>query len=139
LLRDLRLPDFKDSAIDVPAPGNTMGEDTRTLGRFLLDVIRANGDSRNIHIFGPDETASNRLDGVYGATAKQWVAEFVPTDDHLARDGRVLEMLGEHQCEGWLEGYLLTGRHGLFNCYEASIRCSPGISRSSSPPTAIHG
>ncbi|WP_435018191.1 phosphoketolase family protein [Tundrisphaera sp. TA3] len=121
LLRDLRMPDFRDYAIDVPLPGNTTGEDTRTLGKFLRDVIKLNHDSRNFRLFGPDETASNRLAEVYGATDKQWVAEVVPTDDHLAHDGRVVEMLSEHQCEGWLEGYLLTGRHGLFNCYEAFI------------------
>jgi xylulose-5-phosphate/fructose-6-phosphate phosphoketolase len=121
LLRDLRMPDFREYAIDVPMPGNSMNEDARTLGKFLRDVIRRNDRSRNFRIFGPDETASNRLAEVYGMTDKQWVGEVVPTDDHLARDGRVVEMLSEHQCEGWLEGYLLTGRHGLFNCYEAFI------------------
>ncbi len=98
-----------------------MGEDTRTLGKFLRDVIVANADLRNFRIFGPDETASNRLTAVLDATDKQWEAAVIPTDDHLARSGRVMEMLSEHQCEGWLEGYLLTGRHGLFNCYEAFI------------------
>jgi xylulose-5-phosphate/fructose-6-phosphate phosphoketolase len=121
LLRDLRLPDFRDYAIDVPAPGTVMNEDARTLGKFLRDVIAHNADRRNFRIFGPDETASNRLTAVLDVTAKQWMAEVVPTDDHLAPEGRVVEMLSEHQCEGWLEGYLLTGRHGLFNCYEAFI------------------
>ena len=98
-----------------------MGEDTRTLGKFLRDVIKLNADQRNFRIFGPDETASNRLTAVFEATNKQWLAEVVPTDDHLAIEGRVVEMLSEHQCEGWLEGYLLTGRHGLFNTYEAFV------------------
>ena len=121
LLRDLRLPDFRDYAIEVTRPGDVMGEDTRTLGKFLRDVIKVNEDQRNFRIFGPDETASNRLTAVLDATNKQWEAEVIPTDDHLAPSGRVMEMLSEHQCEGWLEGYLLTGRHGLFNCYEAFI------------------
>ncbi len=121
LLRDLRIPDFRDYAIEVARPGNVLGEDTRTLGKFLRDVVKANEDQRNFRIFGPDETASNRLTAVFEATNKQWEAEVIPTDDHLAPSGRVMEMLSEHQCEGWLEGYLLTGRHGLFNCYEAFI------------------
>ncbi|MEU0499030.1 phosphoketolase family protein [Mycobacterium sp. NPDC006124] len=121
LMRDLRLPDFRDYAVDVPAPGATIAESTRVLGGWLTDVVRLNPD--NFRIFGPDETASNRLQGVYDATAKQWNAEYVgpEVDEHLARAGRVMEMLSEHQCQGWLEGYLLTGRHGLFNCYEAFI------------------
>ena len=102
-------------------PGSVMNEDARTLGKFLRDVIKLNADSRNFRIFGPDETASNRLDAVFEATDKQWVGEIIPTDDHLAPDGRVVEMLSEHQCEGWLEGYLLTGRHGIFNTYEAFV------------------
>jgi xylulose-5-phosphate/fructose-6-phosphate phosphoketolase len=121
LLRDLRMPDFREYGIEVPRPGGATGEDTRTLGVFLRDVIRRNADARNFRIFGPDETVSNRLTAVLDATDKQWQAEVVPTDDHLAHQGRVVEMLSEHQCEGWLEGYLLTGRHGLFNCYEAFI------------------
>ena len=121
LLRDLRLPDFCDYAIDVPQPGNTMNEDARTLGKFLRDVIKLNAERRNFRIFGPDETASNRLAAVFEVTDKQWVGEVIPTDDHLSQDGRVIEMLSEHQCEGWLEGYLLTGRHGMFNTYEAFV------------------
>jgi xylulose-5-phosphate/fructose-6-phosphate phosphoketolase len=121
LLRDLWLPDFRDYAVDVPEPGKVTGEDTRTLGKYLRDVIKLNADERNFRIFGPDETASNRLTAVFEATDKQWQAEVVPTDDHLAPQGRVVEMLSEHQCEGWLEGYLLTGRHGIFNTYEAFV------------------
>ncbi|SDK87402.1 xylulose-5-phosphate/fructose-6-phosphate phosphoketolase [Cryobacterium psychrotolerans] len=120
LRRDLRLPDFRDYAVDVPSPGATVGEATRVLGTWLADVIRDNPD--NFRIFGPDETASNRLaPAVYEATDKQWGAQLLPGDTNLARAGRVMEMLSEHQCQGWLEGYLLTGRHGLFNCYEAFI------------------
>jgi xylulose-5-phosphate/fructose-6-phosphate phosphoketolase len=119
LLRDLRLPDFRDYAVAVPAPGASDGEDTRVLGRFLRDVIAANDDRRNFRLFGPDETVSNRLEAVFAATNRQWDADTVPGDEWLAPDGRVLEMLSEHQCQGWLEGYLLTGRHGLFSTYEA--------------------
>ncbi len=121
LLRDLRLPDFRAYAIDVPRPGGVTGMDTTTLGKYLRDVIRLNDDRGNFRIFGPDETASNRLTAVFEATEKQWIAGTIPSDDHLAPEGRVMEMLSEHQCEGWLEGYLLTGRHGLFNSYEAFI------------------
>jgi xylulose-5-phosphate/fructose-6-phosphate phosphoketolase len=119
LLQDLFLPDFRDYAVDVPAPGATSSEATRVLGTFLRDVIVKNPD--NFRIFGPDETASNRLGAVFETTNRAWVAETLPTDDHLAPDGRVLEVLSEHLCQGWLEGYLLTGRHGVFNCYEAFI------------------
>ena len=121
LLKDLRLPDFREYAVDVPVPGGSMSEAPRVLGDWLTDVIRLNPD--NFRIFGPDETASNRLQSVFQTTDKQWNAEFfgADVDEHLARAGRVLEMLSEHQCQGWLEGYLLTGRHGLFNCYEAFI------------------
>ena len=121
LLKDLRLPDFRDYAVEVPSPGASVAESTRVLGRWLTDVIRLNPN--NFRIFGPDETASNRLQAVFEATDKQWNAEFFgpEVDEHLARVGRVVEMLSEHQCQGWLEGYLLTGRHGLFNCYEAFI------------------
>ncbi len=121
LLKDLRLPDFRKFGVDVPTPGATVAEATRVLGEWLAEVVRRNPD--NFRIFGPDETASNRLQSVYEATDKQWNAEFYSpdVDEHLARMGRVVEMLSEHQCQGWLEGYLLTGRHGLFNCYEAFI------------------
>ena len=119
LLRELRMPDFRQYAVDVPSPGAVDAEDTRVLGRFLRDVIAANDDERNFRIFGPDETVSNRLDAVFETTNRQWEAETVARDEWLAPQGRVLEVLSEHQCQGWLEGYLLTGRHGLFNTYEA--------------------
>jgi xylulose-5-phosphate/fructose-6-phosphate phosphoketolase len=119
LLRDLVLPDFRDYAVEVPKPGTTLSEATRVLGTFLRDVVTANGD--NFRIFGPDETASNRLGDVLSVTNKAWEAEIEPTDENLAPEGRVVEVLSEHLCQGWLEGYLLTGRHGLFNCYEAFI------------------
>jgi len=121
LLKDLRLPDFRDFAVDVPVPGGSISEATRVLGDWLTEVIRLNPD--NFRIFGPDETASNRLQSVFEVTDKVWDAEYLSpeVDEHLARAGRVVEMLSEHQCQGWLEGYLLTGRHGLFNCYEAFI------------------
>ncbi len=121
LLRDLRLPDFRRYAVELPAPGAVAAEDTKVLGGFLRDVMRENADRRNFRMFGPDETASNRLTAVFEATDKQWLADIVPGDDHLAPEGRVIEVLSEHQCEGWLEGYVLTGRHGLFNCYEAFV------------------
>ena len=121
LLRDLRLPDVRDFAVDVAAPGGGLAEATKVLGEWLTEVIRLNPD--NFRIFGPDETASNRLQSVYQVTDKVWNAEYhgPQVDEHLAPTGRVVEMLSEHQCQGWLEGYLLTGRHGLFNCYEAFI------------------
>jgi xylulose-5-phosphate/fructose-6-phosphate phosphoketolase len=119
LLRDLELPDFRDYGVDVPRPGAALHEATRVLGGFLRDVIRANPST--FRIFGPDETSSNRLQDVFEVTDRTWDAELRPGDDHLAPDGRVMEILSEHQCEGWLEGYLLTGRHGVFNCYEAFI------------------
>lgn len=119
LLRDLILPDFRDYAVEVPKPGTTLSEATRVLGGFLRDIVTANGD--NFRIFGPDETASNRLGDVLSVTNKAWEAEIEPTDENLAPEGRVVEVLSEHLCQGWLEGYLLTGRHGLFNCYEAFI------------------
>jgi xylulose-5-phosphate/fructose-6-phosphate phosphoketolase len=121
LLRDLRLPEFADYAIDIPNPGAAGVGDTHVLGRFLRDVAAMNAEQRNFRIFGPDETLSNGLEAVFEATNRQWQAPIVPTDDFLARTGQVMEVLSEHQCEGWLEGYLLTGRHGLFNCYEAFI------------------
>jgi xylulose-5-phosphate/fructose-6-phosphate phosphoketolase len=119
LLRELRMPDFRQYAVNVPSPGAVDAEDTRVLARFLRDIISANDDQRHFRIFGPDETVSNRLDAVFEKTNRQWEAETVPHDEWLAPQGRVLEMLSEHQCQGWLEGYLLTGRHGLFNTYEA--------------------
>ena len=119
LLKDLSLPDFRDYAVDVTGPGTPPSEATSILGAFLRDVIRLN--PRTFRLFGPDETASNRLSAVFEATDRAWNAELLPTDEHLAAGGRVMEVLSEHLCEGWLEGYLLTGRHGLFNCYEAFI------------------
>jgi xylulose-5-phosphate/fructose-6-phosphate phosphoketolase len=121
LLRDLRMPDFRDYAIDVSHPGATVAEATRVMGQFLRDVMKLNQETRNFRLFGPDETASNRLNPVFEATDRTWVADILPEDDHLAADGRVMEILSEHTCQGWLEGYLLTGRHGLFSCYEAFI------------------
>ena len=122
LLRDLRMPDFRDYAIDVSVTGTTGPGDTRSLGPFLRDVATLNQDARNFRVFGPDETNSNGLGAMFEMTDSQWDAEAAANDEHLARTGRVLDsMLSEHQCEGWLEGYLLTGRHGLFNCYEAFI------------------
>jgi len=119
LTRPLDLPDFRDYAVEVPAPGQASSEATRVLGGWLRDVIRRNPE--NFRIMGPDETASNRLGAVLEATDRTWEAEILATDEHLAPDGRVMEVLSEHLCQGWLEGYLLTGRHGLFNCYEAFI------------------
>jgi len=121
LLRDLRLPDFRQYAVALPAPGAVEASDTGVLGGFLRDIIRANDDQRNFRIFGPDETQSNRLGAVFEATQRQWDAQTVPGDEFLAPEGRVMEVLSEHQCQGWLEGYLLTGRHGLLNSYEAFI------------------
>ncbi|MGZ6621890.1 MAG: phosphoketolase family protein, partial [Solirubrobacteraceae bacterium] len=121
VLQGLRLPDFRDYGAEVEAPGAKASEATRVLGVWLRDVLRANADARNFRIFGPDETASNRLGAVFEATDRAWMARRLPGDDHLAPDGRVMEVLSEHLCQGWLEGYLLTGRHGLFNCYEAFI------------------
>jgi xylulose-5-phosphate/fructose-6-phosphate phosphoketolase len=119
LRKDLRMPDFRAYAVAVESPGASDAEDTRVFGRFLRDVVKENGD--NFRLFGPDETLSNRLNAVFEATNRQWEAERSPDDEFLAREGRVIEVLSEHQCEGFLEGYLLTGRHGLFNSYEAFI------------------
>ncbi len=121
LLRDLRMPDFREYAVGVPAPGAARAEATRILGAFLRDTLKLNADSRNFRVFGPDETASNRLNAIFEATDKAWVAGRLPSDEGLSPDGRVMEVLSEHQCQGWLEGYLLTGRHGFFSCYEAFI------------------
>jgi xylulose-5-phosphate/fructose-6-phosphate phosphoketolase len=119
VLKDLRLPDFRSYGVDVPKPGTSSSEATKVLGSYLRDIIVNNPD--NFRIMGPDETASNRLSAVFEKTDKTWEALIEPGDDHLSPDGRVMEVLSEHMCEGWLEGYLLTGRHGLFNCYEAFI------------------
>ena len=121
LLRDLRLPDFRDYAVDVPRPGAIMEQDMTVLGGFVRDIIRMNPE--NFRVFGPDETASNRLNKVFEVTGRAWNGVTLPDDEFLSPDGRVIDsMLSEHCCEGWLEGYLLTGRHGFFNCYEAFIR-----------------
>jgi xylulose-5-phosphate/fructose-6-phosphate phosphoketolase len=119
LLRDLDLPDFRDYAVDVPEPAQATAEATRVLGEWLRDVVRRNPST--FRLIGPDETNSNRLGSVFEVTNRTWLADTEPSDDHLAPDGRVMEVLSEHLCQGWLEGYLLTGRHGLFNCYEAFI------------------
>jgi xylulose-5-phosphate/fructose-6-phosphate phosphoketolase len=121
LLRDLRMPDYRSYGTEVATPGVPGSGDTHVLGRFLRDVVQLNSEQRNFRIFGPDETESNGLEALFEATERQWQGSVESTDEHLAADGRLMEMLSEHQCEGWLEGYLLTGRHGLFNCYEAFI------------------
>ncbi|PHJ67004.1 phosphoketolase [Nostoc linckia z18] len=121
LLCDLKMPDFRDYAIDIAEPGKAIAEATRVTGRFLRDIVQLNQDKRNFRIFGPDETVSNRLDAVFEVTDRTWVAQILPEDDHLSPDGRVMEILSETSCQGWLEGYLLTGRHGFFSCYEAFI------------------
>jgi len=121
LLRDLVLPDFRKYGVEVDTPGVVAHEPTRVLGTWLRDVFAANAEQSNFRLFGPDETASNRLDAVYAATSKVWEAEYSPLDEYLSPDGRVMEILSEHTCQGWLEGYLLSGRHGLFSCYEAFI------------------
>ena len=121
LLKDLALPDFRGYAVKVSKPGKEFAEATRVLAPFLRDVMKLNEHCRNFRVFGPDETASNRLDAIYGATDKIFMEPILPTDEHLSKNGRVIEMLSEHMCQGWLEGYLLTGRHGFFSCYEAFI------------------
>ena len=121
LLRDLVMPDFRNYAVSVAKPGTQNAEATRVLGGFLRDVMKLNAESKNFRVFGPDETASNRLEAIYEATDKQWMEATLPVDEHLSQRGRVLEMLSEHMCQGWLEGYLLSGRHGFFSCYEAFI------------------
>lgn len=121
LLKDLQMPDFRDYAVEVKQHGHSVGEATRVMGKLLRDVMRFNSKAKNFRVFGPDETASNRLGALFEVTDRAWQAETLPEDDHLANDGRVMEILSEHTCQGWLEGYLLTGRHGLFSCYEAFI------------------
>ena len=121
LLRDLRMPDFSDYAVEVPHPGVAGIGDTRVAAKFLRDVMKRNAEPRNFRLFGPDETVSNGLEAVFESSQRQWMAPISKDDDYLAPNGQVMEVLSEHQCEGWLEGYLLTGRHGLFNCYEAFI------------------
>jgi xylulose-5-phosphate/fructose-6-phosphate phosphoketolase len=121
LLQNLRMPDFRAYEIKTPAPGSTTAEATRVMGKFLRDVMQQNSSSRNFRLFSPDENNSNRWQDVLEVTNRAWMADTFPFDDHLAGDGRVVEMLSEHQCQGWLEGYLLTGRHGFFSCYEAFI------------------
>ena len=121
LLRDLRLPDFRGYAVHVPTPGAVDAEATRIMGRLLRDTMTLNVETRNFRLFSPDENNSNRWQDVLDVTERAWYAERLPDDDALAPDGRVMEMLSEHQCQGWLEGYLLTGRHGFFSCYEAFI------------------
>jgi len=121
LIHDLKMPDFKVHAIDVKAPGNTTGEATLRAGAFVRDVMKLNWNRRNFRVFGPDETASNRLTKLFDITERSSTAEILKSDDHISADGRVMEVLSEHLCQGWLEGYLLTGRHGLFSCYEAFI------------------
>ncbi len=121
LLRDLVMPDFRKYAVSVSKPGTENAEATRVLGGLLRDVMKLNADTKNFRVFGPDETASNRLEALFAATDKQWMEPVLPVDEHLSQHGRVLEMLSEHMCQGWLEGYLLTGRHGFFSCYEAFI------------------
>ena len=119
LLRDLELPDYRNYAVTLAHPGKTQAEATRVLGQYLRDIMRNN--RQNFRVFGPDETASNRLSALFEVTARTWLADTLASDDHLAADGRVMEILSEHTCQGWLEGYLLTGRHGFFSCYEAFI------------------
>ncbi len=121
LLKDLEIPDFRNYAVEVPGPGKTSAEATRVLGRFLRDVMKLNKEQKNFRVMGPDETASNRLDALFEVTDRTWIAETIPEDVHLSPDGRVMEILSEHTCQGWLEGYLLTGRHGFFSCYEAFV------------------
>jgi xylulose-5-phosphate/fructose-6-phosphate phosphoketolase len=121
LLKDLEMPDFRDYAVAMSGPGVVIAEATREMGKLLRDVMKLNLRSRNFRVMGPDETSSNRLDALFEVTPRTWVAQNLPEDEHLSPDGRVMEILSEHTCQGWLEGYLLTGRHGLFSCYEAFI------------------
>src|SRR5437016_1364049 len=115
LLKDLKMPDFRDYAVDVPMPGTVEAESTRVMGQFLRDVMKQNENERNFRVMGPDESASNRLNALFEATDRVFTGNILPTDDHLSPNGRVMEILSEHICQGWLEGYLLTGRHGFFS------------------------
>ncbi|HLK41330.1 MAG TPA: phosphoketolase family protein, partial [Polyangiaceae bacterium] len=121
LRKELRMPDYRSYAVDVPAPGGIVAEATRVQGDLIRDVLSLNDQAKNFRVFSPDETASNRWNALFEVTTRASMAETLPTDDHVSADGRVMEMLSEHQCQGWLEGYLLTGRHGIFSCYEAFI------------------
>ena len=121
LLRDLQIPDFRSYEVKVDAPGTVTSQATRVMGSFLRDVMQANLNAANFRLFSPDENNSNRWQDVLEVTNRCYTAEILPDDDHLAPDGRVMEVLSEHQCQGWLEGYLLTGRHGFFSCYEAFV------------------
>jgi xylulose-5-phosphate/fructose-6-phosphate phosphoketolase len=121
LKRDLVLPDWTNFALDLPRPGGRVAEATKIMGAYLREVIRLNAEAKNFRLMGPDETSSNRLDAVFDVTDRVWMEPIEPYDEHLSKDGRVMEVLSEHLCQGWLEGYLLTGRHGLFSCYEAFI------------------
>ena len=121
LLKNLKLPDFREYAVDVPKPGQVVGEATRVMGRFLRDVMKLNSNQKNFRVMGPDEVASNRLTALFEVTNRAWMGDTIPEDENLSPDGRVMEILSEHTCQGWLEGYLLTGRHGLFTSYEAFI------------------
>ena len=121
LLKELKVPDYREYAVNVPKPGTVEAEATRVMGRFLRDVMKLNADEHNFRLMGPDETSSNRLDAVFEVTDRVWIERLLPTDEHESPEGRVMEVLSEHMCQGWLEGYLLTGRHGFFSCYEAFI------------------
>jgi xylulose-5-phosphate/fructose-6-phosphate phosphoketolase len=121
LLHDLKMPDFRKYAIDIQNPGTVTAESIRSMGAFVRDIMKLNWERRNFRVFGPDETASNRLGALFDITERVSTAKILKTDDHVSPDGRVMEVLSEHLCQGWLEGYLLTGRHGLFSCYEAFI------------------
>src|SRR6266498_97294 len=121
LMRQLRMPDFREYAVDCPTPGGTTAEATKALGEFLRDIMKLNLEARNFRVFAPDELASNRLSALFEATDRMWIDSTIPEDDHLSPDGRVMEVLSEHTCQGWLEGYLLTGRHGFFTTYEAFV------------------
>jgi len=121
LLKELNMPDYREYAVSVPRPGTVEAEATRVMGRFLRDVMKLNANEHNFRLMGPDETSSNRLDAVFEVTDRVWIEKLLPTDEHESPEGRVMEVLSEHMCQGWLEGYLLTGRHGFFSCYEAFI------------------